>query len=58
MTSLQKWALVTKPTGAKIPETQYLEQALMLLTQNSLASPIATRIIATITCIHLWDMHF
>jgi hypothetical protein len=46
------------PTGAKIPETQYLEQALMLLTQNSQASPFATRIIGTISCIHLWDMHF
>jgi len=71
-TSLQEWALVTKqksaspldltlltkPTGAKIPETQYLEQALMLSTQNSQDSPFATRNIATISCIHLWDMHF
>jgi hypothetical protein len=30
----------------------------MLSTQNSLASPFVTRIIATISCIHLWDMHF
>jgi hypothetical protein len=27
--------LVTKPTGAKIPETQYLGKALILLTLNS-----------------------
>ena len=38
-------------TGAKIPETQYLEQALMLTTQKSQASPFATRIIATTSCI-------
>jgi len=50
--------LITKPTGAKIPETQYLDQTLMLLTHKSQASPIATQIIATFSCIHLWDMHF
>ena len=30
----------------------------MLLTLNSQASPFATRINATISYIHLWDMHF
>jgi len=72
MTSLQIWASVTKQKFAspldfdpsyqaywsKNTRDTVFEQALMLSTQNSLASLFATRIIATISCIHLWDMHF
>jgi len=35
---------------------QYLEQALMTLTQNSQASPSVTQTIVTASCMHLWDM--
>ena len=72
MTSLQKWALVTKQKLASPLDFDPNYQAYWsentrdtvfgastnAFDTTSQASPFATRIIATISCIHLWDMHF
>ena len=71
-TSLQNWALATKQRIAIPLDFDPSYQAYWsentrdtvfgastnAFDTTSQASPFATRIIATISCIHLWDMHF
>ena len=72
MTSLLQGALVTKQKFASPLDFDPSYQAYwskntrdtvfgastIAFDTTSQASPFATRIIATISCIHLWDMHF
>jgi len=72
MTSLQKWTLVIKQKFAspldfdpsyqaywsKITRDTVFGASTNAFDTKSQASPFATRIIATISCIYLWDIHF